>query len=582
MRRQFLKTLNKDIRNEPEEPCSPQATLSVTIQGAVIAVINTVVMVTIVVRASNEGQAYLSWAICSAMVIGGAVTALQASRIGRFGAGHLLLCGAGPHFVAVSVVAINVGGWTTLASLIVVSSLAQFAFAAWLPVLRRIITPVVCGTSLMLIAISVIAVAVDRLAKVPDGTPLIAGPLVAAATLGAAVVISLKGAGVLRLWAPLIGILSGCLVAAVFDLYDLESLRRAPWFQTPNFGAWPGIDLTPGTEFWTLLPTFILVTLVVAVKTGGDGVVIQQVSLRRSRAIDFRVVQGTVNASGLGGLLSGLAGTPPTVVYSPSSIALINLTGIAYRGISYWIGAVMILVAFLPKISALLLAAPSAVVASLLLMVMGMLLVEGMRMLFREGLDQRNSLIVAMTLAVGLGVESLNVFGVRSDNLWASILGNGTTVGILVMIALTTLLELTSPRSKKLDVELRTSSLPRIDEFLLNFAAEIGWTEESANRLRASGEESLLCLLSSETSDVEADTRLIIVVRSKDDVVEMDFLSVFEDQNIEDRLAYMSEEAEVHDDRELSFRLLRHHASTVHHRKYHGVDVVTVTVERTG
>ena len=582
MRAAPLNTLNENIRNEPEEPCSLQATASVTLQGAVIAVVNTVVMVTIVVRASDEGQAYLAWAICAALVIGGAITALQASRIGRFGAGHLLLCGAGPHWVAISVVAINVGGWPTLASLIVVSSLVQFAFAAWLPVLRRIITPVVCGASLMLIAISVIAVAVEKLAKVPEGTPLIASPLVVAATLGAAVVISLKGSGILRLWAPLMGILSGCIVAAVFNLYDLEFLKRAPWFQLPNFSAWPGLDLSLGTEFWTLLPTFVIVTLVVAVKTGGDGVVMQQVSLRRSRAIDFRVVQGTVNASGLGGFLSGLAGTPPTVVYSPSSISLISLTGIAFRGIGYWVGGVLILVAFFPKITALLLAAPSAVVGSLLLMVMGMLLVEGMRMLFREGLDQRNTLIVAITLAVGLGIESLNVFGMRSDNLWISILGNGTTVGILVMISLTTLLELTSPRAKRLEVELRTSSLPRIDGFLNDFAANIGWNEESANRLRAAGEESLLCLLSSGTKDEEAGTRLIVSIRSQDNIVDLDLLCVFEEQNIEDRLAYMSEEAEVHDDRELSFRLLRHHASSVHHRKYHGVDIVTVQVERIG
>ena len=539
-------------------------------------------MVTMVVRASDEGQAYLSWAICAALVIGGAVTALQAHRLGRFGAGHLLLCGAGPHFVAISVVAINVGGWSTLASLVVVSSLAQFAFAAWLPVLRRIITPVVCGTSLMLIAISVIRVAVDRLGDVPEGTASIASPLVVAATLGAAVVTSLKGAGILRLWAPLIGILSGCIVAAVFGLYDLDFLRQEPWFELPDFGAWQGVDLTPGTEFWTLLPTFVIVTLVVAVKTSGDGVVIQQVSLRRPRAIDFRVVQGTVNASGLGGVLSGLAGTPPTIVYSPSTISLINLTGVAFRGIGYWIGAVLILIAFFPKVTALLLAAPSAVVASLLLMVMGMLLVEGMRMIFREGLDQKNTLIVAMTLSVGLAVESLNVFGMRPDSLWMSILGNGPTAGIVVMIALTTLLELTSPRSRKLEVTLGTSALPKIDAFLQEFATEIGWSEEAANRLRASGEESLLSLLPSESDGSEASTRLIVLVRSQDDIVTMDLLSVFEEeQNIEDRLAYMSEEAEVRDDRELSFRLLRHYASSVHHRKYYGADVVTVKVERT-
>ena len=577
-----VNALNKHIRNEPDEPCSALVGLGVTVQAAILAVINTVVMVTMVVRASDEGQAYLSWAICAALVIGGAVTALQAHRLGRFGAGHLLLCGAGPHFVAISVVAINVGGWSTLASLVVVSSLVQFAFAAWLPVLRRIITPVVCGTSLMLIAISVISVAVDRLGDVPEGTASIASPLVVAATLGAAVVVSLKGAGILRLWAPLIGILSGCIVAAVFGLYDLDFLRREPWFKLPDFGAWQGVDLTPGTEFWTLLPTFVIVTLVVAVKTSGDGVVIQQVSLRRPRAIDFRVVQGTVNASGLGGVLSGLAGTPPTIVYSPSTISLINLTGVAFRGIGYWIGAVLILVAFFPKVTALLLAAPSAVVASLLLMVMGMLLVEGMRMVFREGLDQKNTLVVAMTLSVGLAVESLNVFGMRPDSLWMSILGNGPTAGIVVMIALTTLLELTSPRSRKLEVTLGASSLPKIDAFLQDFAAKIGWSEESANRLRASGEESLLSLLPSESDGSEASTRLIVLVRSQDDIVTMDLLTVFEEeQNIEDRLAYMNEEAEVHDDRELSFRLLRHYASSVHHRKYYGADVVTVKVERT-
>ncbi len=577
-----MNTFNKHLRNEPDEPCSAQDGLGVTVQAAILAVINTVVMVTMVVRASDAGQAYLSWAIFSALVIGGAVTALQAHRLGRFGAGHLLLCGAGPHFVAISVVAINVGGWSTLASLVVVSSLVQFAFAAWLPVLRRIITPVVCGTSLMLIAISVITVAADRLGDVPEGTASIASPLVVVATLGAAVVASLKGAGILRLWAPLIGILSGCIVAAVFDLYDVDFLRQEPWFQLPDFGAWQGVDLTLGTEFWKLLPTFVVVTLVVAVKTSGDGVVIQQVSLRRSRAIDFRVVQGTVNASGLGGLLSGLAGTPPTVVYSPSTISLINLTGIAFRGIGYWIGTVLILVAFFPKVTALLLAAPSAVVASLLLMVMGMLLVEGMRMVFREGLDQQNTLVVAMTLSVGLGVESLNVFGMRPDSLWISILGNGPTAGLVVMIALTTLLELTNPRSRKLEVTLGTSSLPKVDAFLQDFAAEIGWSEESANRLRLSGEESLLSLLPSENDGGEASPRLIVLVRSQDDFIAMDLLTVFEEgQNIEDRLAYMSEEAEVHDDRELSFRLLRHYASSVHHRKYYGADVVTVKVERT-
>ena len=59
----------------------------------------------------------------------------------------------------------------------------------------------------------------------------------------------------------------------------------------------------------------------------------------------------------------------------------------------------------------------------------------------------------------------------------------------------------------------------------------------------------------------------------------MEFLAVFEKENIEDRLAYLSDQAEVPDEHEISFRLLRHYASSVRHRKYHGIDIVTVQVE---
>ena len=55
-------------------------------------------------------------------------------------------------------------------------------------------------------------------------------------------------------------------------------------------------------------------------------------------------------------------------------------------------------------------------------------------------------------------------------------------------------------------------------------------------------------------------------------------MAVFDEENIEDRIAYLSEEAEGVEDGEISLRLLRHYASSVHHQKYHGIDVVTVQV----
>ena len=97
--------------------------MGVALQGVMLALANTVLFVTVIVRAGDQNEEYLSWAIFSALAIGGVITILQASRAGRLGAGHVLMTGAGPHFIAVSVLAMTTGGLPLLASLIVVSSL---------------------------------------------------------------------------------------------------------------------------------------------------------------------------------------------------------------------------------------------------------------------------------------------------------------------------------------------------------------------------------------------------------------------------------------------------------------------------
>ena len=50
------------------------------------------------------------------------------------------------------------------------------------------------------------------------------------------------------------------------------------------------------------------------------------------------------------------------------------------------------------------------------------------------------------------------------------------------------------------------------------------------------------------------------------------------EENLEDRLAYMGENPEISDGRDISFHLLRHLSSSVKHQKYHGVDIVSVNV----
>ena len=571
---------NENIRYEPDERCPLRVSFGVALQGVMLTLAGTVLVVTITVRAAGQGEPYLSWAVFAALIISGAVTALQAGRFGRLGTGHLLMTGAGPPFIAVSVVALTEGGLAMLASLIVVSSLLQFALSACLPLLRRIITPMVCGTSLMLIAVTVMRIAVGRVMEVPAGASPAAGISVAAATLAVASGLALRASGVWRLWSPLIGIAAGCAVAGLVGLYDFRRVIEAPWIDLPDLTAWPGFDLTPGAGFWALLPTFAIVTLVVAVKTNGDAVVIQEISRRRPRAIDFRIVQGALNTNAVGILLSGIAGTMPTTVYSPFSVALIGLTGVAARSVGYAIGVILVGLAFLPKLTAALLTVPGPVIGAFLLTVMGLLFVEGMRMVVQDGLDHRKGLVVGLALAIGVGLESRNVFADLLGGIWGAALDNGMTLGVLATILMTSFMELTGPRRRRLEVELAMSAAPGIDRFLRELASEMSWTDASTERLRAAGEETLSSLLQPAGGNTADNaSRLIVIARPDGGTVEMECLAVFETENIEDRLAHLSDQVEIPDEHETSFRLLRHYASSVRHRKYHGMDIVTVQVE---
>lgn len=571
------------IRYEPDEPCPPLIAVGVGLQGVMLVLATIVLIVAITARAGNQGGDYLTWAVFASLIIAGGLTALQAARFGRLGAGHILIMGPTPNYVAVSVLALTAGGPALLASLTVAASLFYIALSLWLPLLRRIITPVVSGTVLMLIAATILPVALGRVTEVPETAPAAAGPVVALVTLVAVVALALRVSGAWRVWSPLIGIAAGCVVAVAFGAYELDPIRDARSFGLPESG-FPGIDLTPGVEFWALLPAFVVIALVGSVKNIGDCVAIQQVSWRRPRVTDFRLVQGSLNANGAGILLSGLAGTPPTSVYSSSSPLLVSLTGVAARRVGYVIGAAMVVLAVLPKVTAVLLAIPSPVMGAYLLTAIAVLFVSGVQTVVADGLDKGKALTIGVAFSVGMGLDNQTIGADLLGETWGPLIDNGMLAGALVAVVMTRFADLTSRRRRaRLRVDLHPSAVSEIDEFLRGFAADIGWDDAAARRLRSAGEETLMSLLREGDDRSVADApSLIVAARHSGAAVEMEFLAVFDELNLEDRLAHLSEESQSTaglEDGEVSLRLLRQYASSVHHQKFHGLDVVTVQVK---
>ena len=158
---------NEDVRYEPDEnPPSPVA-LGAGLQAAMIIVAPVVLTVVIVARIAEQPDSYISWGVFAALLVSGITTILQAVLVGWIGAGHVLIMGPSGAFIAVCVAALLEAGPATMASLILVSSLIQFLLAARLSLLRRIFTPVVSGTVIMLIAATVMPVTFDTLHEGP-------------------------------------------------------------------------------------------------------------------------------------------------------------------------------------------------------------------------------------------------------------------------------------------------------------------------------------------------------------------------------------------------------------------------------
>ena len=572
----------RQIRFEPDDRPPPALTAGMGIQFAVLTIAGIVLTPAIVIRAAGGTDSYLTWAVFAAAIVSGISTILQAVRLGRIGAGYVLLMGTSGAFIAVCVAALVEGGPGLLAVLVVASSLFQFLLAARLSLFRRLVTPVVAGTVLMLIAVTVMPLIFDMVSASPEGKSDWSAPTSALVTILLVIVIALKSSGSLRLWAPVIGVVAGSIVAVGFGLYDFDQVSDAPWIGVPD-GGWPGFETSFDSAFWSLLPAFVIVTIIGAVETIGDSVAIQRVSWRKPRAVDYRVVQGAVAADGTGNLLSGVAGTVPNTTYS-TSVSITELTGVAARRVGVAIGVIFIMLAFLPKFLALVLAIPDAVVAAYVTVLMALLFVVGMRIVSEEAADYRKGLIAGVAFWLGVGFQNNLIFPEYLEGFAGGLLENGMTSGGLVAIVLTMFTEATQSRRHRLRTNLAMSELPRIQEFLNGFANRHGWAALTSQRLDAVAEETLVTMLEAEqTGDAPTDRALRVTASKQDGRAVLEFVAAARGENIEDRLAVLDEPtADRPVERDVSLRLLQHYATSVLHQQYHELEIVTVHVTPAG
>ena len=542
------------------------------------------------VRVSGESDSYLGWVIFTALTVSGAGMILHTLRLRYLGSGRLIVTNFNVPFLAVCALALQAGGPGLLASLLAASTLLQFVLTVRLASLRRVFTPTVSGVVVMLVAVSAVPYIISSTVVVPQGVSALVFMAPGMAALAVGVVMSLQGGPLWRMWILPVTVAAGLVAAAPLGFYDVGVIAEAPWVSLPEFG-WPGLELAFDADFWALLPVFVFVNLTAFMKTVGDLAVIYRASYRNPVALDYRAVQGGLTVYGAGALASGLLGTLPVAAPWAVTVVYIGFTGVAAKSVGIWLGVMTIAAAPFSKFLAVLVAVPSPVVSAVYVIIFGMLFVEGAKTAFSGQVDHKRATITGVSMVLGL---SAGVFSGLVEGISSQLVGNTIVIGGIAAIGMTLFTEVSSFRTRKLRVGLSRSCLPAVDDFLSQFADGHSWTEEGKNRLRLVGEEVVLSLLAEEDNGPDASEpgngsgpvemrSLVAAIRPESGSAELEILVASEGAiqgNIEDRMAYLGEEQALEEEQELSVRILRHYASSVNHRKYYGLDIITCRVEK--
>ena len=189
---------------------------------------------------------------------------------------------------------------------------------------------------------------------------------------------------------------------------------------------------------------------------------------------------------------------------------------------------------------------------------------------------------LAWAFWVGVGFQNGLIFPELVHGFAGGILENGMTAGGLTAILLTGFMELTASRRRRLNVPFGLSKLPEIRNFLSESAKKYRWDSAVEARLVAVAEEALLTLLNrdEQSQDEAAKRHLLLTIQKEGSDAVMEVVVAPGDTNLEDRMAHLGEHAdEVSVEKEISLRILRHYASSVHHQQYHDTDIITITVD---
>ncbi|MEV4903577.1 nucleobase:cation symporter-2 family protein [Streptomyces albidoflavus] len=385
----------------------------------------------IVGGAMGLSAADLAYLITADLLMCGIATLIQCVGFWRFGIRLPIMQGC--TFAAVApmvMIGTGSGGLPAIYGSVIVSGVAMILLAPVFGKLLRFFPPLVTGTVILIIGLSLMPVAGNWVAGGAGaedfGRP--ANIALAAFVLVVVLVAQRFGPPLLSRIAVLAGIAAGVAVAVPLGFTDFSGVSQADWI---------GVS----TPFHFGLPTFetgaivsmLIVALVCMTETSGDFIAVGEMT---GRKVDPRGLADGLRADGLSTVLGGVFNTFPYTAFA-QNVGLVGMTRVRSRWVVAAAGGMLVLLGLLPKLGAVVAAIPAPVLGGAGLVMFGTVAASGLRTLAQvEFRDNHNLTVVAISVAVGLLPVGVPTVYDQFPDWFQTVMHSGISAGCVTAIVL--------------------------------------------------------------------------------------------------------------------------------------------------
>ena len=394
----------------------------------------------------------LTYLVSIDILLCGVATLLQVFNSRYFGIGLPVVLGC--TFTAVGPM-IAIGGQYSISAIygsILVSGLFVIAVSGFFGSLVRFFPPVVTGSVVTIIGITLIPVAINNMGGGQGASDFgsLSNIALAFGTLGFIIFIYKFSRGFMRAVSILLGLIGGTVAAWFMGKVDFSPIAEASYFHMvqPFYFGMPTFE-------WSAILTMILVALVSLVESTGVYFALSDITKKEIKEKDL--AKG-YRSEGLAIFLGGIFNAFPYTAYS-QNVGLIQMSGVKSRKIIFIAAIMLIVLGFVPKIGAMTTIIPTPVLGGAMIAMFGMVIAQGIKML--SGViseSQENSMIVACSVGLGLGVTVVpELFALLPAGVQI-LTSNGIVAGSLTAIGLNIVFHMLPSRKRKREAQAVQSS----------------------------------------------------------------------------------------------------------------------------